>query len=198
MDFFTSDPHFGHESMLIYHRSGHHTTVGQMDEFIIDEWNKKVSKDDTVWVLGDMFMGEAKSFVLMDKIIGSLNGKINLIPGNHDNPKSLELVYEHYNRNGESKFNIMPRIMKKKFMVEKGKKYRTLVMSHFPITIWDNQGDGVSHIHGHTHCGWNGGIGKILDVGFDSIYSGGPGIWSVQEVFDYMKTRDIVNVDSYH
>lgn len=198
MDFFTSDLHFGHENMLVYNRSGHHDTVGQMDMFIINEWNKKVGKDDTVWVLGDMFMGMAKSFLITTVIIDALNGKINLIPGNHDHPKSLELVCNYYNRDGESKFNIMPRIMKKKFMVEKGKKHKTVIMSHFPITIWEEQGRGSVHLHGHTHCGWHDGVGKILDVGFDSIYSGGPGIWSVQEVFDYMKTRCVVNVDSYH
>ena len=56
--------------------------VKEMDEYIVDKWNKKVSDNDTVWVLGDIVSPEH-----FDKdLLNRLNGKIHLILGNHDYP----------------------------------------------------------------------------------------------------------------
>ena len=58
------------------------SNVKEMDEYIVDKWNKKVSNSDTVWILGDIVSPEH-----FDKdLLNRLNGKIHLILGNHDYP----------------------------------------------------------------------------------------------------------------
>lgn len=50
--FFTSDTHFGEQRTLELSRRPFQNTA-EMDKTIIDNWNKKVGKDDVVYHLGD-------------------------------------------------------------------------------------------------------------------------------------------------
>ena len=52
-----------------------------MNETIIANWNKVVTDEDTIYVLGDFFMGMLDK---IDAILPRLKGKIILIRGNHD------------------------------------------------------------------------------------------------------------------
>ena len=52
-----------------------------MDETLIDNWNASVKQHDTVYILGDLFF---RSKVTADVMLKRLNGKKNLIIGNHD------------------------------------------------------------------------------------------------------------------
>jgi calcineurin-like phosphoesterase family protein len=79
--FFTSDLHFGHTNVLNFDNRPF-ATVDEMNAEIVRRWNEKVSKDDTVYVLGDMIW--KKSAKDAANVIRSLNGKIVLIKGNHD------------------------------------------------------------------------------------------------------------------
>lgn len=72
--FFTSDTHFGSERTLKFSRRPF-KNVEEMDNTIINNWNKTVSDKDTVYHLGD--------FGNFD-VIPKLNGMINLIPGNYE------------------------------------------------------------------------------------------------------------------
>ena len=75
-----SDSHWGHSNIIKYSNRPF-ANVEEMNKALIDNWNNVVSKDDVVWHLGDFALGKRSC---IPDIIKSLNGKINLISGNHD------------------------------------------------------------------------------------------------------------------
>ena len=78
--FLTSDMHFGHENIIKYENRPF-ADVEAMDNAIIKNWNKIVSKNDIVIVAGDVsFYGKEKTA----EIVQQLHGRKILIKGNHD------------------------------------------------------------------------------------------------------------------
>ncbi len=71
---FTSDTHFGSDRTLKLSKRPF-TNVKEMDEYIIEQWNKVVGEDDIVYHLGDF--GDYN-------MIEKLNGKVILICGNYE------------------------------------------------------------------------------------------------------------------
>lgn len=93
---FISDTHFGHANILKFTgddgqliRPGF-TSVEEMDERIIDNWNGVVKPGDHVWHLGDWSMKAQHGI----KIIKRLNGRKRLCVGNHDPVKELAPFFE--------------------------------------------------------------------------------------------------------
>nr|MBR6778402.1 metallophosphoesterase [Clostridia bacterium] len=80
MKYFTSDLHFGHENVLrLCNRP--FSCVEEMDEHLIQEWNKLVHRNDEVYILGDFsFRAEKPPEYYLDR----LKGEKHLIIGNHD------------------------------------------------------------------------------------------------------------------
>lgn len=94
MILFTSDLHFHHPAMaqkrgfvkLAPGPDGAWIEVGDTvahDAYIVSRWNSFVRPDDTVWVLGDVGFGRIVHFA---DSLAQLNGKLELVPGNHDEP----------------------------------------------------------------------------------------------------------------
>ena len=82
MKFFVlSDTHFGHAKIIDYCNRPF-SSVEEMDETMIKNWNETVSNNDTVLHLGDFGLGN-KEYIT--SIVKRLNGKKVLILGNHDN-----------------------------------------------------------------------------------------------------------------
>lgn len=85
--FVISDTHFQHERICTYcPESRLFDTVEEMNEAIVKNWNSVVSPDDTVYHLGDCFMGPLETVA---KYGSRLNGKVHVIPGNHDTKKRI-------------------------------------------------------------------------------------------------------------
>jgi calcineurin-like phosphoesterase family protein len=82
---FTSDTHFGHQNIIKHSRNDQWKTSQEMDEFLIEQWNSVVKKNDRVYHFGD-FAWMARD---AKKIRPRLNGFIRLIVGNHDDIPSL-------------------------------------------------------------------------------------------------------------
>ena len=85
--FYTSDHHFGHANILKYEdetrrnaHGGRFQSIGDMDTFLVDQWNAAVSPADTVYHLGDISL----KYAIIETILPFLNGKVTLIVGNHD------------------------------------------------------------------------------------------------------------------
>jgi len=78
--FFTSDSHFDHKNILKYCKRPF-SSVEEMNQGLIDNWNSVVGKDDTVFHLGDVIFGGNTNLI---KYVSQLNGHIILIKGNHD------------------------------------------------------------------------------------------------------------------
>ncbi len=80
MTYFISDTHFGHRTALLCSGT-RFASVEERDEAIIENWNKKVKKNDTVYILGDFIYKSERS---PEYYFNILNGKKILIEGNHD------------------------------------------------------------------------------------------------------------------
>lgn len=93
MIYFCSDLHFNHENILKYEpETRPFETVEEMNEILIKNWNSVVTSEDTVYVLGDFFMGKIDK---IPEILNRLNRKeIILIPGNHDTKNRLAAYKE--------------------------------------------------------------------------------------------------------
>ena len=129
--FFTSDIHFGDQRIM--HLCGRaFTSVKKMDKYIVDNWNKKVSNNDIVWVLGDIVSPEH-----FDKeLLNSLNGDVRLVLGNHDYPARDKIA-------GETKIKIYA----EDAIYQEG----NIVMCHYPIMDWNGREKGTVHLYGHVH-----------------------------------------------
>lgn len=136
MIYFTSDLHFGHKNIIVYENEarGRFSSVDEMNECLINNWNETVGADDTVYILGDVFMGQMD---LIDSIMPKLNGTKILIRGNHDTNKRVERmkiyldgVYDIYN-------------------VKYGDAF--IVLCHYPMREWLHKEHGSIHLYGHVH-----------------------------------------------
>lgn len=78
--FFIADTHFGHKAIIDYENRPFDDTE-QMDSFIISSWNKTVSDEDRVFVIGDFSMYDNERTA---EICRMLKGRKQLIMGNHD------------------------------------------------------------------------------------------------------------------
>src|SRR5687767_6574594 len=76
--FYTADSHWFHKLMVT--RRGF-SSVEEMNERLIENWNAVVKKGDRVYHLGDVSLGKPEPTA---EILGRLNGTIYLVRGNHD------------------------------------------------------------------------------------------------------------------
>ena len=79
--FFISDLHFNHAN-IINLANRPFKDVLEMNKTLIENWNSIISKNDTVFILGDFCFGQAS---VWQKVITQLAGDKVLILGNHKN-----------------------------------------------------------------------------------------------------------------
>lgn len=131
--YYTADTHFSHYNILDFcpHRKKHVETIEEMDAMIIENWNKSVKPQDTVYHLGDVGVYTPER---AKEVIQQLNGKIHLISGNHDRKQHLK-AYAPYLESIE-------------LVGMKLKYHKThLFLSHYGIDVpWR-----MFSIHGHIH-----------------------------------------------
>ena len=151
--FITSDLHFQHAGILKFcPKTRPFNSLDEMHSSMIAEWNSKVSPEDLTWILGDVSFGDCYS------ILNQLNGKMNLVKGNHDKA----LLRSPSARRFENVFDY------KELEYKKTK----LVLFHFPILEWNHCHYGSVHFHGHTHGDPTGlELYRALDVGMDATGS---------------------------
>lgn len=78
--YFISDTHFGHKNILEYEKEARpFDSLEEMNEKIIENWNKTVRPKDVVFHLGDFAFGKFNI-----NIAERLNGRKKLVLGNHD------------------------------------------------------------------------------------------------------------------
>jgi len=155
--FLTSDTHFFHRNILQYCNRPF-STVEEMNDALIKNWNTVVKPNDIVYHLGDLTLSTRVE--LVDEILGRLNGTIRLVKGNHD--KWLK------------KYNLLENKDKIEWIRPYNKETlggHEIIMCHFPFLTWDGSYRGSIHCHGHAHGGndhLNVGT-KRIDVGVDAV-----------------------------
>lgn len=132
MNFYIADWHYGHKNILFYDNRPF-KDVEEMNEALISRWNATVSKEDTVYVLGDMFWCDERKAA---EILQALNGTKILVCGNHDTYKK-----EVFRR----QFAVIQDYME---IQDSGKN---IVLCHYPITCFKNHFKGWYHLYGHVH-----------------------------------------------
>lgn len=128
--FFIADPHFGHGAIIGYENRPFET-VEEMDQALIDNWNRVVGKHDKVYLLGDV------SFYKDDKtanIVKQLKGLKYLVVGNHDSPNVMRYYDMGFHRVYDN-----PVILDGFWM-----------LSHEPLYI--NANMPYANIFGHVHA----------------------------------------------
>lgn len=137
--FFTGDLHFGHKKVIAFDKRPF-ATVEEMDAELIRRWNNKVSKDDLVYVLGDMIWKTHSNDA--SDIIKSLNGQVILIKGNHD--KFLLDAEATEALAGIKDYD--------EFCVDLEDGTRKKVfLSHYFTPMYSGHFHQVIHLHAHSH-----------------------------------------------
>lgn len=184
MIYITSDLHFYHKNIIKFQPNRRCSTIEEMNEKLIEEWNSLVKNEDTIYHLGDF------SFKKPKEILNRLNGKKIFIMGNHDKK-------EWFLKSG--KFNECVNIEARMVWDEEipfGEVHSYLEIKHnefdiclfhFPITHWHKQEHGSLHFHGHTHGSFDN-HGRSIDVGYDKHNR----ILLLDEAIDMVKNREII------
>lgn len=164
MIWFTSDLHFFHDRVLEFHSKRKEIfgkDIQSAKEAMITLWNSRVSKNDTVYILGDLAFGGVED---KRKLFIRLNGNKVLILGNHDKvPNKLKSYFNHITQIKNLKF--------KKSVYNFLHRDLEIIMCHFPMLTWEHKEKGSIMVHGHCH----GKVDKInedskdlrVDVGID-------------------------------
>lgn len=146
--FFTSDQHFGHFN-IIKHCKRPYSSCEEMDEDMIAKWNNLVGENDIVWHLGDFAWFKLSKDEIVERYLKRLNGKINIIFGNHDKAiKNITLFNEAYNRS--------KKLLSKERYIKVKIKEKNFVLSHYCMISWPGRSynkkrKGSYHLFGHSH-----------------------------------------------
>jgi calcineurin-like phosphoesterase family protein len=139
MIWFTADTHFNHANIIRF-STRPFDNVLEMNETLIDNWNRLVKPIDSVYHLGDFGFGE------IGHIIKRLNGKKYLTWGSHD--KSI-IPYKNL-------FVEIRQIL----------EVENIILCHYSMRVWARSHYGSWHLYGHSH-GKLESWGKSFDVGVD-------------------------------
>lgn len=153
MIYFTADLHFGHKNIIKYCDRPFEDEI-EMDKTIISNWNSVVKDQDTVYVIGDFTkLCDCKT---INNYLKQLNGKINLLLGNHDEYIRDNLAFLNFNEVYDYKEIVIAN--------------QKVILFHYPIFEWNDKKNGAICLHGHTHSksktSFN--IPNLYDVGVDA------------------------------
>ena len=112
--------------------------TAEMHQHFLEEWNKQITNGDTIYILGDMSLRGRNDELIA--LVAQLKGKKILIKGNHD-----DLSDYRYKQ-------LFHEICDYKEITDciGGTAYK-LVLSHYPILMWNGQHKGAILLYGHTH-----------------------------------------------
>ncbi len=143
MRYYISDCHFFHQRLNDSMDKRGFQDVDEMTEYMIEQWNSKVKRNDEVVILGDFSWGRA---VQTAEVLERLNGKKFLITGNHD----------HFLK--EKNFDASKYFGWVEPYKELSDNRRRVILSHYPIVCYNHQyrkneeGQPITYmLHGHIH-----------------------------------------------
>ena len=183
---FISDTHFGHANILKYCNRWPFMTIEERaiidsvptgndnsryknlriskqtvclhDDIIIDNINKSVGANDTLWHLGD-FAFVKEDFKRAKEYRERISCKnINFIWGNHDRRNLIKPLFGKVYDLHEIKINI-----------------QKITLCHYAMLVWNCSHHNAIHLCGHSHGTLNPWLdehmpsARIIDVGIDSV-----------------------------
>lgn len=143
MRYYIADPHYYHAGLNDRMDKRGFSSLEDMHEYMISQWNSRVRRNDEVVILGDLSVGRAEE---TNEIVKRLNGRLYWILGNHDSKLA-----------GNSKLD-KSRFRWIKDYAEMNDNGRKVVLCHYPILFYngqfrrdENDNAKVWMLHGHTH-----------------------------------------------
>ena len=149
--FLIADTHFYHRNIIKW-REGF-TSIEDHNATLIRNWKSVVSEEDTIYILGDFYLGKMKlAEDLCKDLLERLPGKKILVIGNHD----LSFNASKWSRLGFDRVVPMAEV-------------EGCLLTHIPIhenEIASSTSDGrwLLNIHGHLHS--MGNTKELLDKGY--------------------------------
>jgi calcineurin-like phosphoesterase family protein len=152
MIFFTSDLHFCHANIIKYCNRPF-SSVEEMNEGLITNWNSVVKQQDTVYIVGDVIF--AKDISIAESIFKRLNGSKVLIAGNHD--KHM-LKQERF----RALFQSVHQLLEIKIGTQ------DITLCHYAMVVWNKSHHSAWQLFGHSHGSMADDPHKLsIDVGVD-------------------------------
>ena len=140
---YIADCHFYHRRLNVEMDRRGFASVEEMNDHMIAQWNAKVTKKDTVYILGDFSL--AGGFQTSG-ILKCLNGKKHLITGNHDDRYLKDKDFEDH------------LLISRQPYLEISDNGRKVILSHYPIFCYkgqyrrDKDGRPLTYmLYGHVH-----------------------------------------------
>lgn len=132
MIYFISDTHFGHYNIIrLCNRP--FSSLEEMNETLIENWNRKVTNRDTIYILGDLFFRATEVTPILER----LKGQKHLIVGNHDSSWMKDVDLNRYFKRVE-------------LMMELHDGKRQMTLCHYPMLSW--RADQKTYmLYGHIH-----------------------------------------------
>lgn len=141
MNYYISDMHFFHKNVT---KEGNNfdnrpfNSLTEMHQYMKEKWNSKITNGDTVYILGDIAMRGTNEELIA--LVAQLKGREVLIKGNHDDVSDMRYK------------NVFEEIYDYKEITDYvDQDAYKLVLSHYPILMWNGQHRGTIHLYGHTH-----------------------------------------------
>ena len=133
-NYYISDYHFGHGNVIKFDQRPFRT-VEEMDRVLINNWNRVVKPEDTVFILGDFCWDKEDRWI---EILKQLKGNKQLIKGNHDlksMSKQLRSMFQD--------------VKDYKEITDEG---RRVIMCHYPMPFYRaDYNPDVYMLYGHVH-----------------------------------------------
>lgn len=152
MIYYTADPHFGYPE-VIQQTGRPFQNIEEMDRTLIENWNRAVTDEDTIYLLGDIG-GHNTPFPAQQ--LAQLRGHKHLVRGNHDTGlEQQERLFDYF----ESVSDL--------WELEDGGVH--IVLCHYPMV----HVRGGYMIHGHLHDAQKEGydilrqLPRVLNAGVD-------------------------------
>lgn len=133
----TSDPHFGHENILLHERSSMFDSIELHDDTITSLWEKWLKRlrkpTDTFYFLGDLCFSDSlgRTIDRLEPIMRSSACRKVMVRGNHDKDIPSSALLRLFDEVHDYPIFISNRV----------------VLSHYPQAVYRSQ----VNIHGHTH-----------------------------------------------
>ena len=212
--FWMGDPHFGHANIIKYTKRLEFLTdeeilriddkdfrpsaeaVQRMNDTMHYNTNCIVGENDFLWILGDFCFSPKDARIDMARkyLSGFRCRNINLVGGNHDDPDIRDLFQEAYGPEHRMTKRGKVRVYS---IVETVINQQRIVMSHFPVAVWDNSYGGDWMLYGHCHATAEAWLERTmphrrsLDVGIDHAkrYLGSYRPFSFDDIMAHMRIR---------
>lgn len=138
MIFYTADLHLGHVN-VIRHCNRPFQSVDEMDEALVENWNRRVHRDDTVYIVGDLLFRNRRP---AGEYLSQMRGTKVLVLGNHDHAWSKQVNLDEAFACVTNMLSIMD-------------GNRRVTLCHYPMLSWRGSGRGGLMVHGHIHNSTN-------------------------------------------